>query len=328
MPAQVQHGGDPFQGAVAGPQDRDPAAGDGIIDAAAAGDRGVKAAGERHRGRVRDLVLHRGHRADTPPDQGRRSAGEQVTRPGGGAGAGVQHHQARHRAGLAQQVDQPVRGDQVGAPVLAGQRQHALVPDRVEVAMPDEVQHVPLPVQQQVLQVRPGRAWRPAQLGQAQAGRPGQRPGQLLLLLLHVQRGQPAGGGDHAQDPQRRPDPQRRRHRGDRDVPDQLVLPAHIHPGGMVIHRLPRQPRQRRGIDAQHHPQPLPPFGRHCRGGPVPPGHLAGPQQPGEQHLAGLADWLLGLRQHPAAGHRRGQHRLLQQPAPRQQRIGIQPDRR
>ena len=167
VPAEVQHGGDPFQGAVAEPEDRDPAAGDGIIDAAAAGDRGVEAAGERDRGGVGDLVLHRGHGADPAPDQGRGGAGEQVTDPGRGAGAGVQHHQAGHRAGLAQQVDQPVRGHQVGAPVLAGQRQHALVPAGVEVAVPDEVQHVPLPVQQQVLQVRPGRARAPS------AARPG-----------------------------------------------------------------------------------------------------------------------------------------------------------
>ena len=285
VPAEVQHGGDPFQGPVAEPEDRDPAAGDGVIDAAAAGDRGVEAAGERHRGGVGDLVLHRGHGADPAPDQRRGGAGEQVTDPGRGAGAGIQHHQAGHRAGLAQQVDQPVRRDQVGAPVLAGQGQHALVAAGVEVPVPDEVQHVPLPVQQQVLQVRPGRARRPVQLGQALAGGPGQRAGQLVLFLVHVQGGQPAGGGDHAQDPQRRPDPQRRRHRGDRDVADQLVLPAHVRPGGLVVHRLPRQPGQRRGIDPQHHPQPLPALGGHRRGGPVPPGHLAGAQQPGEQHL-------------------------------------------
>ncbi len=58
MPAQVQHGGDPFQGPVADPEDRHPAAGDGIIDAAAAGQRGVKAAGEAcPRARDRALAL-------------------------------------------------------------------------------------------------------------------------------------------------------------------------------------------------------------------------------------------------------------------------------
>ena len=119
-----------------------------------------------------------------------------------------------------------MRRDQVGAPVLALQGQHALLPAGVEVAVPDEVQHVPLPVQQQALEVRPRRTRRPVQLCQALTGGPGQRAGQLALFLLHVQGGQPAGGGNHAQDPQRRPDPQRSRHRGDRDVADQLVPPA------------------------------------------------------------------------------------------------------
>ena len=107
--AEVEHGGDPLQGPVAEPEDGDPAAGDGVVDAAAAGNRGVETAGERHRRRVGDLVLHRGHGADTSPDQCRGGTGEQVTGPGRGAGAGVQHHQAGHRAGLAEQVDQPVR---------------------------------------------------------------------------------------------------------------------------------------------------------------------------------------------------------------------------
>ena len=302
MPVEVQHGGDPFQGPVAEPEDRDPAAGDGIIDAAAAGQRGVEAAGERDRGGIGDLVLHRGHGADPAADQGGGGAGEQVTHARRGAGAGVQHHQARHRAGLPQQVDQPVRGHQIRPPVLAHQGQHPLVPVGVEVAVPDEVQHMPLPVQQHVLQVRPGRTRCPVHLGQALARQAGQRPGQLVLLLLHIQGGQPARGGDHAQDPQRRMDPQRRQHRGDRDVADQLVLPAYVRPGGLVVHRLPRQPGQRRGVDAQHNPQPLAVLGGQCCGGPVPPGHLTGSQQPGEQHLTDLADRLLGLRQHPAAG--------------------------
>jgi len=58
----------------------------------------------------------------------------------------------------------------------------------------------------------------------------------------------------------------------------------------------PAVPRQHRGTDAQHHPQPLPAHGGHCRGGSVPPGHLTSTQQPGEQHLADLTDRLLGLR--------------------------------
>jgi hypothetical protein len=55
------------------PQDRDPAAGDGIIDAAAAG--------KRHRRGVADLVLHRGDHGDPAADQRRGGAGEQGHRP-------------------------------------------------------------------------------------------------------------------------------------------------------------------------------------------------------------------------------------------------------
>ena len=177
VPAEVQHGSDPLQGPVTQPEDGHAAAGDRIVDAAAAGNRGVEAAGKRHRGRVGDLVLHRGNSTDPAPDQRRGGAGEQVIDCGRGAGAGVQHHQAGHRPGLAQQVDQPVRRDQVGAPVPALQGQHALVLAGVEVAVPDEVQHVPLPVQQQILQVGPGCAGRPVQLGQALVDRAGQARG-------------------------------------------------------------------------------------------------------------------------------------------------------
>jgi hypothetical protein len=60
--------------------------------------------------------------------------------------------------------------------------------------MPDGMQHVPLPVQQQVLQIRPGRAASPVELGQALADGPGQRAGQLVLFLLHIQGRQAAGG--------------------------------------------------------------------------------------------------------------------------------------
>ena len=66
-------------------------------------------------------------------------------------------------------------------------------PGRVKVPVPDEVQHVPLAIQQQVLQVCPGRAGSPVHLGQALAGGPGQRAGQQVLLLLHSSAGSPRG---------------------------------------------------------------------------------------------------------------------------------------
>ena len=99
--------------------------------------------------------------------------------------------------------------------------------------------------------------------------------------------------------------------------------------GSRVIkQRLPRQSGQFRRASRSTTRSRSPRHGRHRRGSPVPTGHLAGSQQPGEQQLPDLAQRLLGLRQHPAAGHRRGQHRLLQQPAPRQQSLGIQLHRR
>ena len=54
-----------------------------------------------------------------------------------------------------------MRGDQVGAPVLAHQGQYSLAVAGVEVPVSDEVQHV----YQQVLQVGPGRARSPVHLG-------------------------------------------------------------------------------------------------------------------------------------------------------------------
>jgi len=84
-----------------------------------------------------DLVLHRGDRGDPPRTSAAAVPENKVTGPGRGAEAGVQHHQPRHRPGLAQQVDQPVRRDQVGAAVLAHQGQHALVPLGVEIPVPE-----------------------------------------------------------------------------------------------------------------------------------------------------------------------------------------------
>jgi len=129
-------------------------------------DRGVKTSGECHRRDIRDLILHRGHSADPAPDQGRGGAGKQVTYARRATGAGVQNDQARHRPSLPQQVDQPVRRHQVSAPVRAHQRQHALVLGVIKVSVSDEVQHVPLAIEQHVLQVGPGRARSPVHLGQ------------------------------------------------------------------------------------------------------------------------------------------------------------------
>jgi len=90
-------------------------------------------------------------------------------------------------------------------------------PGRVKVPVPDEVQHVPLAIQQQVLQV-----WEPRSRPEPSAPRPGPcgwagpARGPAGPAPSPLQRGQPPRGRDDAQDPRRRPDPQRHRHRGDR----------------------------------------------------------------------------------------------------------------
>jgi hypothetical protein len=74
----------------------------------------------------------------------------------------------------------------------------------------------------------------------------------------------------------------------------------------VVVHRFPRQPGQGGGVDAQHHPQALPPLGRHRLGGTVPSGHLTCSQQSGEKDLAGIPQQLLVLRR-TASRRGRGQ---------------------
>ena len=97
---------------------------------------------------------------------------------------------------------------------------------------------------------------------------------------------------------------------------DQLVVAAHVHFGGVIVHRLPRQPGQGRGVDAQLDPQALPPLSRHRLSGTVPSGHLTRSQQSSEQDLAGIPQQLLVLR-HTASRRGRGQQFPLQLLSPR-----------
>ena len=241
MAAQVQDRGDPLQRLAAGSQDRDPASGYCLVYATAVRQRGVEPAGERDRGRVGDRVLHRGHGSDPAAGQRRCRPGEQVADASSSAGAGVQHNQAGHRPGLAQQVSEPAGVHQVRPPVLAGQRQHALIAVRVKVTMPDKVQHVPRPGQQHLVQPRPGRR-RPGYLGQAQLHRARKRALQLLTLPGSIQRRQAAWGRDHAQDLQRRVHLERRRDGGDRHMADQLMVTAYVPPSPRIVHGLPGSP--------------------------------------------------------------------------------------
>jgi hypothetical protein len=65
--------------------------------------------------------------------------------------------------------------------------------------------------------------------------------------------------------------------------------PADTHTlGCLVVHRLPWQPSQRRGIDAKRPPAAPPRMAATALEAPVLPGHLTSFQQPGEQHLTNL----------------------------------------
>ncbi len=221
-----------------------------------------------------------------------------------------------------------MRPDRVGAAVLVGQDQHAFVLYRIEVPVPDEVQHVPLLAKQQILQVGPDRRRRPGDLDEAVGDRLGQRPRQQVTFPGDVQRGQAARRGDDSEEPQRRADRERRRHRGDVDVPHELVLQAHVTVGQPVVHGLPRQPGQLGAVDAQAQPQAVLAQLRDRRRRTVPAADVAGPEQRAEQRLAHVPDRLLDLGQVPARGHRRRQQRVLHFPAPGQQRGGVKRDLR
>ena len=74
----------------------------------------------------------------------RGRAREQVGPTGRARLAGVQHNEPRRWLGLIEQVRERA-GHEVRSPVLAYEGEQSLVSLGVERAVPDEVQHVPLP---------------------------------------------------------------------------------------------------------------------------------------------------------------------------------------
>ena len=94
----------------------------------------------------------------------------------------------------------------------------------------------------------------------------------------------------------------------------QLVLPAHVAPEALVVHRLPRQASQHRVLDAKHDSQALSPLCRNRGSRAIASRHLTRTQQRGEQRLAHLAYAPLGLVRQPSAGPGGRQHRILQSP--------------
>ena len=84
---QVQDGCKPLQRFVSCSKYGDAATGKGFVDAASMADCCIETVGERYSRSVRDLILHRGHGADTPADEGGGGAGEEVGRTGLGTRA-------------------------------------------------------------------------------------------------------------------------------------------------------------------------------------------------------------------------------------------------
>jgi hypothetical protein len=63
-----------------------------------------------------------------------------------------------------QQVNEPVRFDQVRATIVANQGQYTFISVGVEVPVPDEVQRVPLLTEQEILKGSPRCLRRPAHI--------------------------------------------------------------------------------------------------------------------------------------------------------------------
>ena len=142
--------------------------------------------------------------------------------------------------------------------------------------MTDEVQHVPVAVQQHLLQTWPGSAGRPGQLDLPASAKVIYRVSQPAPLLRHVERGQIAGSRDEAKDAQRRIDRQRSGWLGGLDVADDRFSLAEVLVGLRVEHGLPRQSCQLRRAQSQHHTQRLASTRRLLHTGGVPAVHPFG----------------------------------------------------
>jgi len=99
--------------------------------------------------------LHGRDCAHPASDEGSGGAREQIRRPAGCTGTGIKNHQPQHRAGLTWQVYQPAGLYQVSPAVCANEGEYSFVASRIEISVPDEMHHMPLPREQHVLQIRP-----------------------------------------------------------------------------------------------------------------------------------------------------------------------------
>ena len=120
----------------------------------------------------------------------------------------------------------------------------------------DEVQHVPGSVEEAGLDPSPGRLLRSDQFEKPLDDLLRQCLLQMPLFLVRVQPTHIVRGGDDAQDPQRWLDLKRIRVEvGGRDPPQQRHVLTYVGPGLRVKQQLPRQGRQLRGSEPEHHTQ-------------------------------------------------------------------------
>ena len=182
--AHVEHRCAPFHGVGHGQADRLARFGDCGIDRQAFGQRLVKRSREFHRGPIGDLVLHGDDGWQAAPHQDRRRAGENIVFAAARPFARIQQRQTQ-RSMIGQQAAQLGRQHPMGAAVLIGQRDHALIGVAVKSAVTDEVKDVPRTAAHRSLQVAPRLPLQPLQIDQALFLQIAQRCFHALLLARH-----------------------------------------------------------------------------------------------------------------------------------------------
>ena len=173
-----------------------------------------------------------------------------------GGAAGVEDDEPK-RVVVADEGSEHRRGDRRAATVVVAEVQDPFLEPRVELTVPDEVQHVDVIRAQPLTQLADRRLGQPVDDDQARRDPVRERlldPGELRVA---VQLGKVRRGGGHHEDPQRPGDGERPDRRGDVEVADER-RPLRLGDEGVaasVVEQLPRQPGEGRCV-GQAQPQP------------------------------------------------------------------------
>ena len=325
--AQAEHRRHPLERVPAEAEDRDAAADDRLVDAAAVRERGVEALRERDGRRVADRELHRGDGVDAAVDERGGRAGVQLVRARGARHAGVDHDQPGSRLGLVEQVGERRRVHVLRPPVWPDECEHSLVGRGIVRPVPDEVQHVPRRREQLLVHVGPGDVVEPLDEDPASGDVRPERRLEAHPFGRGVDRRQVAGRRDHRQHAQRRVEAQRLHHVRRRDLADERLLAADVHAGLGVVQRLPWEGRERRRDESEPHLQALPALLGDRAARAVRLLDVAG-EDGGEQLGAHPLDLGLALGQDPPCGYRRGEHGGVHERQPGDEGVDVQPERR